>query len=639
MISYEEARWQGLRTTKQWQKQFRKIKPDAEPVAVAVESDGAILNGQFFRPEDTLPFKPTPQRYATTRFCRYFTDFADKSRWISDYTDQNGVNRTTTEQASMRTALNRGTGKKYEYFQSLESLIKKHIHGDKVLGTYAGKRYTHECRFDLDLHEKDDPEIFKQRFRILGEFFHGRYRCHFETHREKTRGVKIILVFDKPWPIDKLQGAVTNLLERLDNEHPGLNFSGIEVFPANKKQIRLPLRKDYQVLTDGPLPMVYNKRIKKNVPDLVGYIRWLENPDRSYVPFEDVFRFVVERIQERPQQQPTAKATARRSHRKTKTKRSGAGLGAVGKMKGRFIPSWMAFWRNEHNIPDTLSVYIGWFAQIAFYQELPMAEGIARCLEWCVDLTDTSFSDRLSGDWQRLEGDVWRTFKGIYTSKHHYQPDPEQSEQKWRAVLAYCEKAGLDLLDKSTWDSCQRCFKTVEPLDIAWTEEQEKALLDVADILVTDWKTAKKAVEMLLGYIAVNHEVALVQIPAILRDLNVRWYHEKAARFRKMLEELGWIIKTANYWHNPDGKGRGNAYQVGIILIQRREEEKVSIICVGKVENSEPSELPLTSPDRHRPSPSIDFGLLRLEKERLIRDERWLWRRGREMAGRYCAVG
>ena len=50
------------------------------------------------------------------------------------------------------------------------------------------------------------------------------------------------------------------------------------------------------MLLDGPLPLVFNKRMGRDVQDVVGYVTWLSSDEKTYMPAEEVLSYVKERL-------------------------------------------------------------------------------------------------------------------------------------------------------------------------------------------------------------------------------------------------------------------------------------------------------------------------------------------------------
>ena len=105
-----------------------------------------------------------------------------------------------------------------------------------------------------------------------------------------------ILTFDDPMNLKKVIAVVRKRLVQLDKQHPDLaarakaagmpTFAKMEVFPQANKGFRLPLCQGYQMLLDRPLPMVEVRG--KMVQDVVGYVNWLNEPARKYMPKQEI---------------------------------------------------------------------------------------------------------------------------------------------------------------------------------------------------------------------------------------------------------------------------------------------------------------------------------------------------------------
>jgi hypothetical protein len=50
------------------------------------------------------------------------------------------------------------------------------------------------------------------------------------------------------------------------------------------------------MLLDQPLELVYDKRLKREVQDVIGYVSWLSRDQKQYMPAEEVYQFVKERL-------------------------------------------------------------------------------------------------------------------------------------------------------------------------------------------------------------------------------------------------------------------------------------------------------------------------------------------------------
>ena len=64
----------------------------------------------------------------------------------------------------------------------------------------------------------------------------------------------------------------------------------LEIYPDPNQSVRLPLCRDREMLLDKSLPLVTHRN--QQVQDVEGYIRWIEDPNREYMPKEKVLDYL-----------------------------------------------------------------------------------------------------------------------------------------------------------------------------------------------------------------------------------------------------------------------------------------------------------------------------------------------------------
>jgi hypothetical protein len=167
----------------------------------------------------------------------------------------------------------------------------------------------------------------------------------------------------------------------------------LEIFPNEKNGFRLPLCSGRTMLLARPLPLVFNKRMGREVQDVIGYVRWLSSDEKTYLPAEEVIAFVKDRLAPpMPKVQPKAE-------RQTKNK-GGAGDGGMadlGPMRGCFAEKYRAFWTGQDTPPNSLNAWIGMTARALFHWPVDEEDAVALIERYIDELPDVSFSDRLSG--------------------------------------------------------------------------------------------------------------------------------------------------------------------------------------------------------------------------------------------------
>src|SRR6516165_9949910 len=307
-------------TRNQWKKKRRKVRKKEQPVArlrwsewsfVDVdrhECDGTVTTCKekiliqkecgLFSEEQTAPYRGTRRTWAINIFHNYFVRFASREHyiWWVDETLDGGNPRWLHCDGRLE-----------------EWQLKKHLKGDEKYGVRGGE-WTRFGSIDLDLHE-GDPDIFLEQFRILLEEFHGKGGWHFQVADEDAGGVHLVQTFRRPVLLESYRNTLRERLQALDKRHPDLaararaagmkTLGELEIFPDTQKGFRLPLCAGRTMLLDRPLELVYDKRLKREVQDVVGYVSWLSRDQKQYMPAEEVFQFVKERLRT-PQPKPHA---------------------------------------------------------------------------------------------------------------------------------------------------------------------------------------------------------------------------------------------------------------------------------------------------------------------------------------------
>jgi len=301
----------GLKTRGQWELLNRKVRKREVPRALlayseirrtgsttTIHDDGTeehrepqakvVLDGVgVFAEEQTKPFKPSNLVLAYRAFYDYFVGHTSKSHYIWITSEDwlwcyGGLGRQRT---------------------------KSHVDGLEEYGVIGGGGTLRETtRFGLidhDLHD-GDLDIFLEQQRILIDEFHGKDGWHVQIKNENAGGVHLIQVVPETDLADYRQKLLRKLQD-LDLRNPGLeararsvgmkSFSQLEIYPDRTHGIRLPLAKGRTVLLDHPLPLRTNIK-GRQVQNVVGYIRWIDDAERKYMPADEVFDYVRVRMKE-----------------------------------------------------------------------------------------------------------------------------------------------------------------------------------------------------------------------------------------------------------------------------------------------------------------------------------------------------
>lgn len=317
----------GLKTRGQWELLNRKVRKDEVPKALlayseirrtgsttTIHDDGTeehrepqakvVLDGVgVFAEEQTKPFKPSNLVLAYRAFYDYFVGHTSKSHYIWITSEDwlwcyGGLGRQRT---------------------------KSHVDGLEEYGVIGGGGTLRETtRFGLidhDLHD-GDLDIFLEQQRILIDEFHGKDGWHVQVKNENAGGVHLIQVVPE-MDVADYRRKLLRKLQDLDLRNPGLeararsvgmkSFSQLEIYPDRTHGIRLPLAKGRTVLLDRPLPLRTNIK-GRQVQDVVGYIRWINDAERAYMPTDEVFEYVRLRMKPSVRQLPPSLPDSQGTH-------------------------------------------------------------------------------------------------------------------------------------------------------------------------------------------------------------------------------------------------------------------------------------------------------------------------------------
>ena len=288
-------------TKTQWLKQGRKVKPDETPTARWISTVEAAP-GDFrevwlddpdlfllvetaiplYHVDQTKPVNLAARSVAYMGFEEIFFELARKDRHILRNEDW----LTITARP----------GADFFWAKCLltRPLVRQHINGSKIIGVMSTEK-TRFVAVDHDFHG-NDPTVFLEQASVLLDHFHGWGTWHYQVKVGEITGMHHILTFDHPKNLKKVIAVVRKRLVQLDQQHPDLaarakaagmpTFAKMEVFPQPNKGFRLPLCQGYQMLLDQPLPMVAVRG--RMVQDVVGYVNWLNDPTRNYMPKQEI---------------------------------------------------------------------------------------------------------------------------------------------------------------------------------------------------------------------------------------------------------------------------------------------------------------------------------------------------------------
>jgi hypothetical protein len=343
---------------------------------------------------------------------------------------------------------------------------------------------TDKTRFiaiDHDFHG-NDRDVFLEQAAVLLNHFHGWGTWHYQVRLSQITGMHDILTFDSSKPLKKVLALVRKRLAQLDQQHPDLaarakaagmpTFSKMEVFPQPNKGFRLPLCQGYQMLLDRPLAMVTVRG--RMVQDVVGYVNWLNDPCRKYMPKQEILDLlrrnlgaVQTKLKEKPVVNPQTAAT-----KTTKKQQSSE----IGSLKGCCRQKVVGFWRGTFNPPGSLNKFIMVSARILFFEGVAEQDAAELLKNYVRDLPDDArgCSQRLlDEDWSSIDATICSDLARAF-SDNGGQKDIDISNEKLKMSVDCWQKIGFKLSDKATW--CHNARRPKGNLHVSWTDEDKKKI-------------------------------------------------------------------------------------------------------------------------------------------------------------------
>lgn len=578
-------------TRNKWTLRFRKIKPKQSPAAqfrIVQTRKLESINHEFesekyislYHINQTLPIKKTPLNVARHLYYRCFIEPADRTkliRWTQGAWEQDG------EEKYWDTEVDNWGWRHFKENFGLQSSID-HIRGKDIYGIFGAKS-SYCLIIDLDYHNKG-LVLFLKRLSALLELFHGKHRCHFQITDNNAGGVHLVLFFGVNSSLKSRRRWLWNQLAEADRHDPELNFTkgseyapqfNVEVYPDTQRGVRLPLARGRTMLLDRPLELITSRG--KEIQDVVGYIQWLRDPDRQFMPKEDVYRYVVERLEIRPaeikepkqQKAVIERATKPQNHEKKS-------------LKGRTRGAIVGYWKNGNSENFIhLNSAINTTLQALRAEGLTEEDAVDVVMSFVEDLPDKTISSRLD-NLPEVRRVAERTARKIWASP--VSGKWQKSQERWNNI-------GFLVSDKNTWSVSQKKYEdvVVDCPELEFTEREKSQLIrEMAPLLVGAKQAQKKvkqdevirAVAYFLRYVrCCPREIAVENIPEIVSDyqINIK-NHSKQTAFFRLLIEWGWIYVRTEYCHplkhgKMAGAKRARAYGVGKPFVDRLNAEPV----------------------------------------------------------------
>jgi hypothetical protein len=493
---------QNLKTRRQWLRVGRRVRGGALPAARVVYP--RIIEGRgFFGPDtiildqtddfavttdkpsllfdigETAPYNPTPRTLAYMAFEDIFFKYARKDCWIrkTDLKTGDELEDWTTENEFQYPIA-------YHQRNLLtEHLVRKHINQRQIIGVKGGE-LTMFVVIDLDFHGRS-LRVFEAQAEILLNRFHGVGSWHYQVKKEDVTGLQMIYVFEEPRELAVVHKELRAILVELDAQHPELasqakaagmkTLAELEIYPAQRRSsedgelatpdngngVRLPLCRERVMLLDKPLALVPYR--KQQVQDVEGYIQWLKDPARQYMPKERVLDYL----------HYFAWETGTPLQKKPE-KPAGGQDGDIDQSRWyRNMRRWLfEFWIEGNANDRPLNEHIAVLCRLAAvqgYSEPEIRKGINALVLALPACAKACSSRLLKGKYRKIDSLIRCTAKYACQNNGH-QRDAKASNEILAAVLM--RWPDFDSLDTSTWAAPAKKV-TVTP---NWSDQQRRRL-------------------------------------------------------------------------------------------------------------------------------------------------------------------
>jgi hypothetical protein len=538
-----------LKTRRQWRTQdFRKIKTGEKPVShlsfqyvhrrqqIDINPDGSMTTATIpilkerlvplYSLSQTTPYQRGGALLLRDAYCRYFVDDAAKQTYLWWNND---------EWKMCRAYLG-------------DEHIRKHLSGKEIYGIYGGE-FTCFSTIDADYHG-GDYEVFREQLTAVLAELHGHDGWHYSFG---FRGCHIIRVHPRI-STATARANLRKLLREIDARNPDLRERAIqagmkpisdwEIYPDRKQGFRLPLARGRIVLLDKPCA------------DLESYLGWQMEP--HYCPLDDALAAIFKVILPLPMDN-------KEENKENKNKKIISEVGRVfGSLRGRYAKVLVDFWSGHNNPPDSLNSAIMLTARMMPFYYDNQRDAVDYLEELIDDLSDVSFSDRLSSGKRKVISSIVRqAVKTAYDGNGH-QSDPQLSTKKLTKTFQAWTNRGFSLVDRSTW----RNSGVVLGDDFSFSNKELEGIAYFSQILKVDLQTTADATRHLLRLLVGNPtgQMSVSYAKKLLIGFGVRCgHHGKVNEYLNALAQAGWIAQVAGYI---PGR-RGKLWEVGERMLQK----------------------------------------------------------------------
>jgi hypothetical protein len=436
--------------------------------------------------------------------------------------------------------------------------MPKHLCGQPTCGTKKGDK-ARLVTVDLDRHRgtvkaEEHLNLCLKVGKVLSEQF-GDMRFAPEINL-KNGSVKFFGWNDGWYGSEEAERVGELVRETLQQAIPDHDFSRVEIFPSSCPQVLAPLRRDKIMVIDQPIRQVRSwcqkwvcgRKVRKycKVWSVADYMNWVVFRDTPFdlAGFEEILKNAVANLpdSEGDSGKPSPK---RKTAKKAPRKAESSGMGSIGSLKGRCAQTLVGFWSGREVPPaDTLNIFLGVTLRIFKFEGMTEDDAV----DWIEDrlqlLPDTSFSNRLTDDFEEAMRVVRATASKIWAC-NGYQPDPDTSNAKLQATVDRWRDRNFMLSDPETWENAEK--RTKVKFRVSYPIHH---LVPLAEILGVDVEKAREFLDMLLIHVDTENELALSFVGILMKKAGIKGSKNQQKRHdvRKFLKNTGLLILQHRYF-------------------------------------------------------------------------------------------
>jgi hypothetical protein len=589
------------------------LDPSDQPDLWRLDRAGQLAEPHLYDHKDTEPITAFTEKEAETLLGYMIWDHSHEDHFITEATEDGERHRATWKTAF-----------------SMPNM-KCHCSGERSFGVKKGEM-TRQIILDLDRHSGavNGEEHTKKTLQV-GEILKNEFsKFRFAPEiNPKNGSVKFFGWLPDYTPMAFAVQQAEKIRAVLQERLPEYDFSKLEIFPSTCPQVFAPLRADkIMVIGDGKVGKVKRKRYerigggkRKYIPyeavSCAQYLNWVCFSDKPYN--SDVFdKCLRESVANLPDGVAETPSPEKRPSQK-KSKSTGQGMGSIGKLKGCCASTLVKFWSEEvRPEDDTIGKYLIVSLRILKYEGMEQEDAVEWVEERLESLKYTEFSDRLTVNFRELQRNIAAAANAVW-SGNGYQKDPGTSEMKLKASVMAWARKGFFLHDPSSWHKAP--LGKVPEAKLIWTVGLLALLPEVAEVAYCTVEEARKALELLLGFVEENNELSESMVGRLLGVCGINGKsRQKQHDVRKLLERHGLLIKQRNYFiDKATGYRHGNFYVCGTGV--RFEEEG------GQVSDTPPCIYYLSLDSEFESEPCLTEEEMVMERRLLACDWRYQRRR------------